>query len=188
MVKARCDNDDCDREPWELTKRPADYAGGKPDCPTCGSTKTTLINAEAANSGAQRASGTTAVETAEGRGQQQQQPATPASQQPIDDEQAMAMGAQGANLLSSLNSEDPTTRAEAAGKGLKAMGSLLAQYGETVEQQKKQERHRAKNARSEDIEVAQEYPECPECGVQLSSIPDGEFPCPGCGVALRFEQ
>lgn len=178
MATAICGNDQCERDEWQLTKRPEDYKRG-PNCPDCGTTKVEVVDAEPAQQQAERLPA---------QAQEQQQGGMPATAGQLPDDQgALAMGAQGAAILSSLDSPDPQERSVAYGRGLKAVGSLLAQYGDEVEQTKAQQAQRAKNAQDEDLKVAEDYPSCPECGTQIYNIPEGqEFPCPGCGTRLEY--
>lgn len=101
----------------------------------------------------------------------------------------MGVGAQAGNLLASAQSDDPTERAAATGRGLKAIGSMLAQFGDHQERKAQERNERAKQASGNDIEVAKDYPDCPDCNTKLTNLPEPgqEFRCPGCGTPLTHE-
>lgn len=187
MATAVCQNEECDRTEWELTKHPSQYSRG-PNCPDCGTTKVEVAAAETPQRGREQPPARGQPQNTRVEGEAQQRGAAPARTDQIpDDESALAMGAQGASILTALDSDDPEERANAYGSGLKALGGLLAQYGDEVAEKKKRQAQRAKETRDEDLQVAQDYPTCPECGAQLHNIPDSrEFPCQNCGTRLEF--
>lgn len=189
MATGYCRNDDCGREDWPLTKHPTEYAGGWPTCPDCGTTNIEVEGADA-HQAPQRGQ---APPQQPQQGQRQAQP--PAAQQPQesaqapavpDDQAAMAQGAQMADMLLAVQSDDPQQQATATGRLLKMVGSAAAQYGDHMEKRQAQRNQRARETGDGDIRVASEYPECPECHTQITQIPgSGEFACPGCGVRLE---
>lgn len=192
MPTARCQNDDCDREdPWTLRKQLSEYSRDGPTCPECGTTRVAVEGAaggadapQAGQRGGQGQSQQAARAPAQG-GQQQAQGGELAT--PSGDE-AVLMGAQAGNLLMQANSDDPAEKAAAMGKLFKLGGSAAAQYGERIQQDAVAGNQRAQQASDDDIGVADQYPSCPECGGQLTSIPEsGEFTCPHCGERLEHD-
>jgi len=174
MVTAKCLNENCDKDPWELSKHPADYARGV-TCPSCGSTRTDHDAAESGGRSAGRA-----PQTAE----PQQQAQAPATADSMGQEELAQTGMTLGNMLHSMNSDDPEKQAEATGSALTAAGMAVAQLGQKHAEKKKQQNRAAKNTDS--LETVDEYPNCPECGRQVTTVKQqGEFPCPHCGVRLR---
>lgn len=200
MATAECQNDDCDRDDeWHLRKDPSEYARGGPSCPDCGSTNVSISGVEpqepepepqqtqqAPQQPAQAPEAQQGVPPAQASQQGAQQgaqaPAVPG------DQEAVLMGAQAGEILAQAQSDDPVEQATAAGKGMKALGSLLAQYGDRKQQEAVQSNERAKQANPGDIRTADEYVECPECGGHITAVPEsGEFACPHCAERLVHE-
>lgn len=190
MPAALCHNEECGHE-WTLTKPAAEYSRGWPSCPECGTTRVTVDGAERPADGAARAPGgsepdaqATAVTAHEGQAEAAP-PATAHGNLPSS-EDAMRSGMEAADILSALQSDDSEARAAAKGRGLKALGSLAAQYGDHVEREHRERRDRARNAEQDDLRVVDEYVNCPQCDVRLTNLPSGEFNCPECGVPLEY--
>lgn len=111
-------------------------------------------------------------------------PQPPANQQPAQGGDPVATGAKLGEALSGISSNDPAKQDQARGELLSAAGAAIASVGKTVAQRRQQNRENAKNTDS--VEKVEEYPTCPECGGQITGIPDdGEFTCPHCEAILR---
>lgn len=187
MATATCLNQDCEKENWELTKHPSQYSRGV-TCPECG---TSRVDVETAEQGAQQGAQPT---------QQQSEPApAPAPQQghqggqqgaaapdvPSNHE-AMDTAETLAEFVGGMSSDDPAERETAKARALKTGALGLARVFDQREKQAQQRNERAKQTTDDEIRVSKEYPTCPDCGGQLTQIPDsGEFPCPHCSVLLE---
>ena len=114
---------------------------------------------------------------------QQQGGQAPATQSNAAVETGMQLG----QALAEMSSGSPEEQAESKGTIFQTAGAALAQFGAQAAEREKQQIQNAKARGNEDIEVAHEYPNCPECGGQLRSMPpEGEeFPCEHCGTILR---
>lgn len=188
MATAHCQNEDCKKGSWTLTKEPHQYKRGGPTCPECG---TTRVRVEGAQQAQKQAQPPQAVEQAP-QGGQGHQPA-PAQQQGQQGglpttEEAMAGGMQVGNILAGMQSDDPQKKATASGKALKMAGTAVAQLGDHYEKEAVERNQRAKQATNEDLNVSTDYPECPECGGQIRNIPSGEFRCRHCQVVLEYSR
>lgn len=186
MTTAQCLNSDCDKEDWRLTKHPSEYARGV-KCPDCG---TTRVEHDAQPQQGQQGGQTAAQAPAPAQQGQGGQPAPmgqEAGQLPST-EDAMAGGMQVGSLLAGLGSDDPQKKAASQGRAMKMAGTALAQLGDHHEQQQKQRSERAKQTSDDDLRVASDYPECPECGGLIKMVPENEFDCPHCGIPLEFSR
>lgn len=119
------------------------------------------------------------------QGQPQQGAQPPAT---MDTEQAVGAGMQMGQLLAGAKSGDPSAQAEAKGNLMKAGAGVLASLGETVAERGQERHQRAKQHADRETKKSQDYPECIECGGQITQMPDEEpFPCPHCQTMLEFE-
>lgn len=180
MATATCENENCDKGEWRLQKHPSQYARGV-TCPECGTSRVDIDVPEP-----EQTQGAQEVATQEPQ-RSQNLPAT--GEHLPSDEDALQVGMQAGSILAGLNSEDPAEKATATGRGLKAAGSMLAQFGDWQERKGQADAQRAMDASNDDISVAQDYPQCPDCGERLTNLPEpGQmFRCPKCGTPLEYD-
>lgn len=183
MATANCLN--CDREPWELQKHPADYSGDGPNCPSCGSTRVDIeYDGERSQQGG-----------AEGRGQQQTAQ-TPARRGQQGGGQAPARRGGGAESagdalaqgLLAVTSEEASAseRVGAASNFLEVAAdgvTRYVQYREQIEEQQRQHAEEASLVKEENL------PRCDECDFVFKRIPRGEdtIECPECGEVYAVQ-
>lgn len=186
--EAVCQNDDCDRGSWSLRKHPSNYARGGPTCPDCGTSKI----------GIEPGQGQQAQQAGQQPAQQPQQAAPPQTRQQAGQGRADAParqedvagglgGSEIGELAFSITRGDEQEQTAAQGALLSVAGEALQEFGKRTVMDATENRERAKEATSDDISVAEQYVDCPECGAQLTGVQEGEFPCPSCGVMLRFD-
>jgi len=184
MAYASCDNAECEKESWWLQKPPEEYASGGPKCPECGTTRVSLGEAS-----------DPAEPTAEPAQAEPETRPAPAEQQ-SEDPQALAThhdavetGANLGELVAGMGASKPEEQADTQGKLLTAAGSTIASLGQSLADRKKQDINRAKNADDTDVAAVQDYIDCPECGTQITELPEPgtQFRCPGCGQLLESQ-
>jgi len=176
---AICENSDCDKGEWDLTKHPSQYAGGGVSCPECGSTRTEVFVDESE----EPAQSTGAATSRQEAPPQQQAPApqaqggaTPAVQQGGSDLSA------GEGLIAALDNEAPAEvqkqGVESVGRGIIRFAKAAISYGEKKDEMRSQ---RAQNA---DVQRVEDKPDCEVCGTTISEIPvaDDRFQCENCGA------
>lgn len=200
-MQAECNNADCEKGTWNLRKKPHEYARGAPSCPECGTSRVTVHGAEQQQS-QQQEPGFDRMESTQNQGQpaaqvhpQGQSPTQVQGQQqggqlanPEEEmQQSLAQGAELGDVVHMISSGDPSERTVARGKLLQTAGMALAQYGQRSVKKDLEQQERAKQASNDDIQVSDDYVDCPECGTQLTGIPaNQEFSCPSCGIVLEF--
>lgn len=153
---------------WELRKPPAQHDRGV-RCPSCGSPNVSVEGDDDESSDVQAAP------------EQGQSPAQ------ANQNAAIEVATTAADTVFALGSDDPVEAASARADVLTMIGGGLARAGQRHAQQVQQENEAAKNTSQDDIRVSDHYPRCPECDVQLTSVPataGAEFECPSCGVML----
>ena len=101
--------------------------------------------------------------------------------------EAVQTGMQVGSMLSSMGAGTPEEKAESQGQLLTAVGSTVAQLGQQFTQKRKEDIDRAKNASQENVGVVEDYVDCPECGAQITDLPEpgSQFRCPGCDTLLE---
>lgn len=184
MVYATCLNEECSKDEWWLKKPPAEYASGGPKCPECGTTRVEIGGEPDAPS--------------EGESVEQSGPeARPAKTAEAEagggggaldtHEDAIQTGAQVGELVSGLRAESPEEQAETQGKLMTALGSTVASMGQQLASQRKEDLNRSKNADESNIAAVDDYISCPECGTQITDLPEpgAQFRCPGCNQLLE---
>jgi len=171
---AICENTDCEKGEWELTKPIHSYSGTI-SCPTCGTTRTT-VNAddqEPASDGRQQT-----AEPAEGR-------APARSHEPAEAPATAGNGpsmSAGEGLIAALDEEAPAEvkkqGVESVGRGIIRFAKAAISYGEKKDEMRNQ---RAQNA---DVQRVEDKPDCEVCGTTISEIPLNEdrFVCENCGA------
>lgn len=172
MVDATCLNDDCDRETWELTKHPTEYARGV-TCPDCGTTQVDYdVDDEPDQPRGREAAPPTRREPVGGGA------GLPARQQGQLPE-AVERGAEGGNALFEI------VNADSRGDMLQGFGAALLQLGDRENERAVREREAA--AGVSEVQRSEQYPQCPDCGHSIERKPVGrdEFPCPNCGTPLE---
>jgi len=181
MVHATCNNEDCPKDEWWLKKPPSEYASGGPKCPECGTTRVTVPEvSETAN----------APEPAE-------KPASEATPAPATDEsqgdalatqeEALTTGAKVGEMLVGLSADSPEEQAETQGKLMTALGSAAASMGQTLTEKRKEAMRRSKQADQSDLKAVEDYVSCPDCGTQITDLPEPgtQFRCPRCEQLLE---
>lgn len=195
MVEAYCQNDDCEKEPWILTKRPDEYASGGPKCPDCGTTRVNVPEAASSETPEAAQSQQTAREAdpqptrATDHDEQSPQQATQPSGEnlPQNTQEAVEAGSKLASVIGGLNSSTPEEAADAKGRIATAAGAMVAELGQQAAQQEKESIQRSKQADQSNLERVDDYVSCPECDTQITNLPPAgeQFRCPGCAELLE---
>jgi Zn finger protein HypA/HybF involved in hydrogenase expression len=172
---AICENADCEKGEWELTKPPSSYAGGGVSCPTCGTTRTTVDvdGQEAASEGRQQT-----ADPAESRAPARAQEATEA---PAAAGSGPSMSA-GEGLIAALDNEAP---AEVQKKGVESVGRGIIRFAKAaISYGEKKDEMRNARAQNADVQRVEDKPDCEVCGTTISEIPvaDDRFQCENCGA------
>lgn len=186
MVYATCLNDSCGKDEWWLKKPPAEYAGGGPKCPECGTTRV-----EVGGGSDEQPAGAQQPDTAQAK------PAKPAGSAQGDQggtgiatqEDAVSTGAQVGEMVASLSADSPEEQAETQGMLMTALGSAAASLGQSITQQRKEAMERSKQASQADLKAVDDYVSCPDCGTQITDLPAAgtQFRCPRCEQLLEAQ-
>lgn len=175
-MDARCTN--CDHE-WTLRKPPGRHKNGL-KCPQCGSTRIDTPEApDPADQPGPTDQNAQQPQQVQGQAQApapatQEQENAPAQQMTPQIQQGMQAGDAVAGLL---DGDKADLYQGAAG--------MLFRLSQRERQRTQQQRQVAEQTGG--LRKASQYPECPECGTQITEIPQGvaEFECPGCGTLLE---
>lgn len=164
-MQARCDNPDCDKEPWQLRKHPSEYAGRGPTCPECGSTRVGVVDQE-----------TQALDT--------QEAAAPPADQPETDGDIAARAAMGATKGAYALAGDHSDEQEVA-----LVREAAHDLADTVTGFFRRQKEKKRTAERVELgEPEQAYPQC-ECGRVFKRIdPDQtSHRCKNCGRKYPIE-
>jgi hypothetical protein len=114
--------------------------------------------------------------------QQSQAPAMPTETEALQTGEVI-----GSTLVGAMGGS-PEEKAETTETVSKMLGSAIASMGTSAAQQQKEGANRARNAEQGSLEKVEDYVDCPDCGTQITNLPEPgtEFGCPGCGVQLRY--
>lgn len=188
MAYAYCNNEDCEKDKWWLQKPPSEYSSGGPKCPECGTTRVSVGDgsAESQTEAAEAVPETPEPETT----QNAQQPARRQQTQPAPSGgqlEAAEAGSRAADLVAGLGGSTPEEKAETQGKLFTAAGSMVANLGQRMAEQKLQNAKRAKEADQSSVQSVEDYVRCPECDSQITDLPPAgeQFRCPGCNALLE---
>lgn len=198
MAYAYCQNTDCSKDRWWLTKPPSEYAGNGPSCPECGSTRVEIGGGTETADTTPTESQQTAREPAEPQPRPEQQTTTApdthgqaggGEQLPQSAADAAEAGSNLADLVAGLGGGSPEEQADATEKVATAGGAMLAKLGQRAAQQQRENANRAKNATQDNISRVDDYVSCPSCDAQITDLPPAgqQFRCPGCGELLESE-
>lgn len=115
-----------------------------------------------------------------------QEPQQQSQEMQTIDQDAIGVGMQLADSLHGMTSGSPEEKAKAKGELFAAAGSTLASMGQQIAQEEMEGAQRSKNVSQDDLKVADDYVDCPECTGQITNVPPSgeEFQCPHCGVVL----
>ena len=184
MVYATCHNEDCSKDEWWLKKPPEEYASGGPKCPECGTTRVEVGGEPDAPSEAESAE-QSGPEAKPAKAQQAERAEQGGALETHED--AIQTGAQVGELVTGLRAESPEEQAETQGKLMTAIGSTVASMGQELAARRKEDLNRSKNATQDDIATVDDYINCPDCGTQITDLPEPgtQFRCPGCNQLLE---
>jgi adenine-specific DNA methylase len=117
-----------------------------------------------------------------------EEPAGKPATEPTSQQDALQAGSTLANMLVSGAGGSPEERADATEQAATALGGLVASAGQQMAEQRRQGADRARGAKQDSIERVDDYVDCPECGAQITNLPEAgsEFDCPGCRTTLRY--
>lgn len=170
MVEATCNNENCEKDTWTLTKHPDDYARGV-SCPNCGTTRVDIEDYEPRE---------------QPQHDQEQEPAqAPARREPAQQtQQVPATAQQGSAFDQVLSLGDPDAQPEEKAGAIARIGAAAGQVlGKSVLYNAEKKRQRQQRASQASIERVENKPEC-ECGYVFAEVGanDDRVQCPQCGA------
>ena len=173
MTQAMCQNEDCDKNEWRLTKPPSEYKNGV-RCPSCGTTRVDYDEPEPRERQETRQDPSRAPARQEPRAEETR---------PARREEPELSAAEG--LIATLDGDAP---ADVKKAGIRRVGGgLISLFQSAVDYNKKKSQMEEERATNVDLRETKDKPSC-ECGYTFSKIKANQerVNCPECGTEYEI--